>query len=57
MAKGEGGSGTQRMRRLDSIADSRDMNLSKLGDSEEQGSLACHSPWGCRVQHNLVTEQ
>ena len=23
-----------------------DMNLSKLGDSEEQGSLACYSPWG-----------
>ena len=23
-----------------------DMSLSKLGDSEGQGSLACCSPWG-----------
>ena len=28
-----------------------------LGDSEGQGSLVCCSPWGRRVQHNLVTEQ
>ena len=28
-----------------------------LGDSEGQGSLACCSPWGHRVGHNLVTEQ
>ena len=28
-----------------------------LGDSVGQGSLACCSPWGCRVEHNLVTEQ
>ena len=28
-----------------------------LGDNEGQGSLACCSPWGCRVRHNLVTEQ
>ena len=28
-----------------------------LGDSEEQGSLECWSPWGCRVRHDLVTEQ
>ena len=28
-----------------------------LGDSEGQGSLACYSPWGHRVGHNLVTEQ
>ena len=27
------------------------------GDSEGQGSLACCSPWGCRVGHDLVTEQ
>ena len=25
--------------------------------SEEQGSLACCRPWGCRVGHDLVTEQ
>ena len=28
-----------------------------MGDSERQGSLACCSPWGCRVRHDLVTEQ
>ena len=27
------------------------------GDSEEQGSLACYSPWAGRVRHDLVTEQ
>ena len=27
------------------------------GDSEGQGSLACYSPWGRRVRHDLVTEQ
>ena len=26
------------------------------GDSEGQGRLACRSPWGCRVGHDLVTE-
>ena len=28
-----------------------------LGDSEGQGSLASCSLWGCRVRHNLVTDQ
>ena len=28
-----------------------------LGDSDGQGSLACCSSWGCRVGHDLVTEQ
>ena len=28
------------------------------GDGEGgQGRLACCSPWGCRVGHDLVTEQ
>ena len=27
------------------------------GDSEGQRSLACCSPWGCRVRLDLVTEQ
>ena len=27
------------------------------GDGEWQGSLACCSTWGCRVRHNLATEQ
>ena len=39
--------GWQRMRWLDSITDSMNMNLSKLlGDSKGQGSLVCCSPWG-----------
>ena len=36
----------QRMRWLDSITNSMDMNVSR--DSEGQGSLACCSPWGCK---------
>ena len=28
-----------------------------LGDSERQGRLACCSPRGCRVGHDLATEQ
>ena len=28
-----------------------------LGKSEGQGSLACCSPWGYRVGHDLTTEQ
>ena len=28
-----------------------------MGDSGEQRSLACYSPRGCRVRHDLVPEQ
>ena len=28
-----------------------------LGDGEGQESLVCCSPWGCRVRHDLATEQ
>ena len=38
----------QKMRWLDSITDSMDMNLSKLGDSEGQRSLVSCSPRGCK---------
>ena len=35
-----------------------DVNLSKLGDSEGQGSLVCRNPRGPqKAGHNLVTEQ
>ena len=48
--------GRQRMRWLDGITASMDMNLSKLGEnSESQGSLACCSPWGCKESD--VTER
>ena len=28
-----------------------------LGDTKGQGSLACYSPWGRRIRHNLAIEQ
>ena len=48
LGKIEGGRkrGWQRMRLLDTITDSMDMDLNKLRDSGGQGSLACCSPWG-----------
>ena len=44
--------GRQRMRWLDGIIDLMNINLSKLGDSEGQGSLACRRPWGGKKSEN-----
>ena len=44
--------GQQRMRWLGSVTASTDVNLSKLREIVED-----RGPWGCRVRHNLATEQ
>ena len=53
--------GRQRMRWLDSIIDSKDMNEFEqtLGDSEGQGRLVYSSPWDpvSKVRHDLPNEQ
>ena len=45
----------QRMRWLDGIIDSMDMDLSKFQEMVDERSLACCSPWGCKESNR--TEQ
>ena len=47
----------QRMRWLDDIIDSVDINLSKLGDTEGQGSLVFYSPWNCKELDTTEQQQ
>ena len=45
--EGERRKGQQRMTWFESITDSMDVNLNRLGESGGQRSLVCYSPWGC----------
>ena len=49
--------GRQRVRWLDGITDSMDMNLSRLQESGGQGSLMCCSLWGGGLKESDMTEQ
>ena len=54
--EGKSRRGQQRMRWLDAIMDSMDIEFEQApGVGEGQGSLACCSPWGCKESD--MTEQ
>ena len=55
-AEGKRRSGQQRIR-LWEAPTQRTWVWANSGDSERQGSLACHSPWGLRVGYDWATEQ
>ena len=48
LIEGKRRTGWQRMRWLDSITNSMNMNFSRLREIVGQGSLAHCSPWGCK---------
>ena len=50
--------GRQRMKWLDSITDSKDMDGTKLWETaKDRGSLECCSPWACvESRQDLATE-
>ena len=54
--EGERRKGQQRMRWLDSITDSMDMDLSKLWKTVEERGAWRDAAHGVRVEHNLLTE-
>ena len=56
--EGKRSRGQQRMKWLDDITNSTDMNESEqtLGDSDGQGRLACYSPWGHKESDTILSE-
>ena len=55
--EGKKRNGWQRTRWLHSIADSMDMNLSKLQEAVKDRKAWSGESVGCRVRHDLATEQ